>query len=185
MPPDWVYHVAGVLLLVANAAAWVATIFTLPGTWVIAGLMALAAWFLPEAEGRSLGIGWYEAATIAGLAVLGEVVEFVGGAAGAKKAGASRRAMALALGGAAAGSFIGAIVGVPIPLVGPIIAALAGGGLGAFAGAYMGEAWKGRGHSERITVGQVAMIGRLLGTVGKLVVGLIMVVTAAAMFWLT
>jgi uncharacterized protein YqgC (DUF456 family) len=185
MPPDWVYHTVGVLLLVANVAAWVALVFTLPGTWVIAGLMCLAAWFLPEAEGRSLGVGWYEAGVMVALALVGELVEVVGSAAGAKQAGASRRAMALALVGAAVGSIAGAVIGVPVPIVGPIIAALLGGGLGAFAGAYAGEAWKGRLHGDRMTVGRVALVGRLLGSVGKLIVGLVMIVAATVMFWLT
>ena len=183
MPSDWVYHVCGVLLVVANVAAWVATFFTLPGTWVIVGLMALAAWFLPESEARTLGVGWGEVAVLGGLAGLGELLEFASGAAGAKKVGASRRSIVLSLVGAAVGSIAGAAVGFPVPIVGPIFAAVFGGGLGAFGGAYVGEAWKGRGHSERITVGKSALVGRVLGTVGKLSIGLLMVVVAATVFW--
>lgn len=184
MPPDWVYHVAGLLLVVANVAAWIATLFTLPGTWIIVGLAALAAWFLPEADGRSLGVGWWEVAVLAALAVVGEIVELLGGAAGAQQAGASRRSMALALVGASAGSLLGALIGIPIPLVGPLLAALAGGGAGAFAGAYVGEAWKGRRHDDRLLVGRVAFVGRLVGTAGKLGIGLVMVLAAAVMYWL-
>jgi uncharacterized protein YqgC (DUF456 family) len=185
MPDDWVYHLCGALLIVANVAAWVATVFTLPGTWVMVALMALAAWFLPEGSERGLGVGWWEVGAMAALAGLGELLEFIGGAAGAQRAGASRRAMALALAGAAAGSIIGAAVGMPVPIIGPVIAALAGGGLGAFGGAYAGEAWKGRLHHERVSVGKVAFVGRIVGTVAKLVVGMVMVVTGAVLFWMT
>lgn len=184
MPPDWLYHTVGVLLVVANAAAWVATFFTLPGTWVIVGLMALTAWFLPEAEGRTLGVSWWEVGILAGLAGLGELVEFASGAAGAQRVGASRRSVILSLVGAAIGSIGGAVIGFPVPLFGPIIAAVIGGGAGAFGGAYLGEAWKGREHSERVAVGQMAFVGRVLGTVGKLAVGLLMVVVATTVFWL-
>ncbi len=185
MPADWIYHTVGVLLVVANVAAWVATFFMLPGTWVIVGLMALAAWFLPEAEGRTLGVSWWEVVILAALAGLGELVEFASGAAGAQKVGASRRSVALSLIGAAVGSIGGAVVGFPVPVVGPIIAAVLGGGAGAFGGAYLGEAWKGRTHGERVAVGQMAFVGRVLGTVGKLGVGLLMVVVAATVFWLS
>lgn len=185
MPADWVYHLCGVLLLVASGAAWVATFFTLPGTWVIVGLMALAAWFLPEAEGRTLGVTWGEVAVLAGLAALGELLEFISGAAGATKVGASRRSIVLSLVGAAVGSITGAAVGFPVPVIGPIFAAIFGGGLGAFGGAYVGEAWKGRAHGERITAGKSAFVGRVLGTVAKLVVGLLMVVVTGTVYWLS
>ena len=58
--------------------------------------------------------------------------------------------------------------------------ALAGAAAGAFFGAYLGEAWKGRGTDMRIEVGWGAMIGRLLGTVGKLAVGGVMIGVLAA-----
>ncbi|MFV0444300.1 MAG: DUF456 family protein [Planctomycetaceae bacterium] len=183
MPSDWVYHSVGLLLLLGNIAACVATFFTLPGTWVIVGLMALAAWFLPEADGRTLGVSWGEVAVLAGLAILGEIIEFASGAAGAKKVGASRRSVALSLIGAAVGSIGGAAVGFPVPIVGPIFAAIFGGGLGAFGGAYLGEAWKGKSHGESLTVGRMAFVGRVLGTVGKLGVGILMVIVATTVYW--
>src|SRR6267154_2588170 len=51
------------------------------------------------------------------LAVLGEVAEFVAGAAGARQAGASQRAST----GAIVGGMVGAIVGtfaIPVPVIG-------------------------------------------------------------------
>jgi uncharacterized protein YqgC (DUF456 family) len=185
MPPDWVYHLCGVLLLLANVAAWVATFFMLPGNWLMFGLMLLAAWLLPESDSRTLGVGWWEAASFGALAAVGELLEFATGAATAKKAGASRRAMILALAGAIVGSIVGATVGtaIPIPVVGTIAGVLAGAGLGAFGGAYLGELWKGRTQSERLAIGTAALAGRMLGTIAKLLVGIVMVVATAIVFW--
>lgn len=178
-PPDWVYWTFGVgLLFIANVACWLATIFTLPGNWAMLALAALCAVFLPEAEGTALGFTWTAVIVLLVLASLGELIEFLASAAGAAKQGASRRAMALSLAGAAVGSVTGAIVGVPIPVVGPIIAAIGGGALGAFGGAYLGEYWKGRANHERLSISKGAMIGRVLGTVGKLIVGGVMLAYA-------
>jgi uncharacterized protein YqgC (DUF456 family) len=86
--------------------------------------------------------------------------------------------MALAVVGTAAGSLTGAVIGVPIPILGPVIGALLGGAGGAFAGAWLGEIWKGKTAAEGAHVGTGAMIGRLLGTSAKLVIGAAMVVIA-------
>jgi hypothetical protein len=69
---------------------------------------------------------------------------------------------------------------IPIPVVGTVIGAIGGGALGSFGGAYLGEAWKGREEEHRLAVGKSALIGRLFGTVGKLGIGAMMVVVAAA-----
>jgi hypothetical protein len=72
---------------------------------------------------------------------------------------------------------------IPVPVVGSLIGAVAGGAAGAFGGAYAGEAWKGRTEDERMAVSTAAMVGRVLGTVGKLGIGAVMVVvTAVAVF---
>jgi uncharacterized protein YqgC (DUF456 family) len=113
------------------------------------------------------------------LAIVGEVVEFAAGAAGAAKRGASRRSVLLAIIGALVGSIGGVIVGVPIPLIGSLIGAILGGALGAFAGAYIGEAWKGRDEDQRVAAGRGAFAGRIWGTVAKLAIGAIMLVIIA------
>jgi uncharacterized protein len=174
-PADWIYWLCLSLLLLANAGCWVASFFMLPGNWVMVGLAAVCAILLPEQEG-GLGISWWAVLVLAALAGLGEMIEFAAGAAGAAKQGASRRAMFLSLVGAMLGSIAGAIIGVPVPVVGPIIAALGGAAGGAFLGAYLGETWKGRSGEERMNVSKGALVGRLLGTVGKLMVGSVMVV---------
>jgi uncharacterized protein YqgC (DUF456 family) len=87
--------------------------------------------------------------------------------------------MALAVLGTMIGSILGALFAAPIPLLGPIFGALAGGAAGAFLGAILGELWKGKSLDEGIHVGKGALLGRLLGTTGKLCVGAIMIVVAA------
>lgn len=165
------------LLLIANLFAWASTLFALPGNWFILLFTALYALLLPDdAEPR---VSWTVIGIAFALAVLGEVLEFVAGAAGAAKKGGSRRGMALALLGTFAGSIAGAAVGVPVPLIGPLIGALAGGALGAFLGAYVGETWARRLHTERVEISKGALVGRLLGTVAKLIVGMLMVVLIA------
>jgi uncharacterized protein YqgC (DUF456 family) len=177
VPPDWVYWLGSLLLLLANIACWLATLFMLPGNWGIVVLAALFALLLPEQE-NGLGMSWWAVGGLAVLAGVGEVLELVAGAAGASKQGASRRSLVLSMCGAMVGSIVGAFVGLPVPIVGPIIAALGGGALGAFGGAYLGEAWKGRAEPERLSISKAALVGRLLGTAGKLLTGIAMVVYA-------
>lgn len=171
------YYLWAALLVLVNAAAWATTCFTLPGNWVAVLLTAAFAAFVPA--GPDQGIGWGTVAIAAGLAAAGEVVELAAGAAGAARYGASRRATLLALLGTLGGSIAGAIVCAPIPLIGLPFGAIGGGALGAFAGAYLGEIWKGKAAPERLSVGRGAMLGRLLGTVGKLALGAVLCVLVA------
>jgi uncharacterized protein YqgC (DUF456 family) len=173
----WLYYICATAFIFACGLAWLTTLVALPGNWLIAGFAALFAWLvLPEA-GR--GVTWRTVAVLIGLAVLGEVVEFVAGAAGAAKQGASKRGVALAMIGAVVGSILGIAVGAPIPILGSFVMALLGGAAGAFFGAYVGEAWKGRPHDARIAAGRGAFSGRIWGTVGKLAVGVVMLVIVA------
>lgn len=166
------------LLLILNTVAWLLTLLSLPGNWLILLFTALFAWLLPE-QPDGVGVSWTIVGVLLVLAVIGEIVEFLAGAAGAAKLGGSRRAVALSVIGAIVGSIGGALIGVPIPIVGPIIGAVGGGGLGAFAGAYAGESWKGRLAEERMAISKAALVGRLLGTLGKLLIGVVMVIVAA------
>lgn len=168
------YYLWVVLLLLGNLIAWASNFFALPGNWLVLVLSTLFMVFVPTGNGPGIGLTAIVIVTV--LAVLGEVIEFAAGAAGAARQGGSFRATVLALVGTVAGSIAGAVVGVPVPFIGPIIGAVGGGALGAFAGAYVGESWKGKTSAESIAVGKGAVIGRLLGTAGKLAVGAVMVV---------
>jgi uncharacterized protein YqgC (DUF456 family) len=174
---SWLYYLWAIVLLLACGAAWVTTLFSVPGNWLIAGFAALFAWLLPAHE--TGGIGWITVFVLLGLAGFGEVIEFAASAAGAAKQGASKRGIALSMAGAVVGSILGIMVGLPIPILGSFVMAVLGGAAGAFAGAYFGEAWKGRGHEERIAIGRGAFTGRIWGTIGKLAVGAVMLVVVA------
>ncbi len=178
----WLYYTLGVALVLAGGVCWVANLFSLPGNWALLAIAALFAYLVPVTDG--CGVAWSAIGVLAGLAVVGEIIEFAAGAAGAAKQGASRRAVLLSLVGAMAGSVGGAIVGLPVPLVGSLAAALFGGAAGAFAGAYLGETWKERPHASGVAVGKAAFMGRMWGTVGKFAVGAVMlgVLTVDALF---
>lgn len=141
------------------------------------GLTFLFAWLMPAEEGQE--ISWVTIGVTVVIGLLAELVEFAAGAAGAAQKGASRRAMVLAIVGTMVGGLFGAAVGVPVPIVGPIIGAVGGGALGAFIGAWIGESWVGKSTSETYEVSKAALIGRLLGTVAKLVFGAIIFILIA------
>lgn len=174
-PVAW-YYVWASLLLIVNLCAWVSTLFTIPGNWIIVVATALFAFFVRPDDAH--GVSWWCVGGLVALAAAGEAIELLAGAAGAKKHGGSRRGMLLAIAGAMAGSLLGATFGSTIPVLGTIIGAVGGGCVGAFAGAYLGETWKGRSPEELTAISSAALVGRLFGTVGKLVTGLLMVVIA-------
>ena len=175
--PAWVYYPSAVLLILICVAAWLTTLVTLPGNWIVVALAAGFAWLFPDEAGR--GFPWTTVGVAAALAAVGEVIEFAAGAAGAAKQGASRRAVVLALVGAMVGSIVGLMIGAPVPVLGSFVMALVGGAGGAFAGAYLGEFWKGRTEAERIAAGQGALVGKIWGTLGKLACGAVIVALVA------
>lgn len=165
-------YLAACVLLLANLLAWTATLFLLPGNWVMVAFAIVYAMFLPATiEPR---LSWQICLVVTLLAVVGELVEFIAGAAGTRKKGGSSKSAILSIVGAFVGSLAGAMAGVPIPVIGSAVAAVVGGALGAFAGAYLGE--HGKTEFERIEIGKGALVGRLAGTAGKLAVGAVMLV---------
>lgn len=174
------YYLLGVLFVLCNLGALVATILMLPGNWIIVAQCVLFKLFVNLPDER--GLSWYCVGAVVVLAIVGEILEFAAGAAGAARSGGSRRGMLLAIivgmGGALVGTAAGSFL-IPIPFVGTVVGAVGGGALGAFGGAYLGETWKGRSEQERMAISQAALVGRLFGTVGKLAAGSIMVVISA------
>jgi uncharacterized protein YqgC (DUF456 family) len=134
-------------------------------------------------EDSVVAIGWWTVGTLVILAVLGEVLEFVASAMGVKKAGGSRRGALLAIVGSIIGGIVGMGVGIPIPVIGSLVAAVFFGAMGALVGAFLGESWKGRDFDSSVTIGKAAFVGRLLGTLAKVLVATLMVVvTLGALF---
>jgi uncharacterized protein YqgC (DUF456 family) len=165
-------------LAVVAVLGWLTQLVGLPGNWVVVVAAALYAWSFPGDD--RLAISWSTVAALFVLAVLGEVIEFVAGAMGVTKAGGSRRGALLALVGSLVGGMIGLVVGVPIPVVGSLAAAILFGGLGALIGAFIGESWKGNDFDTSLQIGRAAFVGRVLGTLGKLIAGAVMLVVLLA-----
>ena len=159
-------YVYAVVLTLVHLLCWIGILFGLPGTWLMILFPVLLKWWQPD----QFMVSWTVLGVALGLAVLGEVLEFVLGAAGSRRTGGSTRGAVLAL----AGSIVGGIVGtaLPVPLVGPLLGAC----FGAFVGALCGNLWTGRTLFQSFAAGQGAAIGRFWGTVAKLAIGALIVV---------
>jgi len=155
--------IAAQILLVVLNTLWVALILLgLPGTWLMITTAALAEWWTPDTRlfhTATLGVA-------VGLAALGELIEFLASAGGAKRAGATRSGAL----GAVVGGIVGAILGtifIPVPLLG----SLAGGAGGAFAGSALMEHGGGKELRDAVRVGRGAAVGHVVGMLGKLTMG--------------
>jgi uncharacterized protein YqgC (DUF456 family) len=166
------------LLVVAAAIGWLSQLIGLPGNWIIVAAVAIYVWLGPSDGVAAIGVEVLAALVV--LAVVGEVVEFVAGSAGVTRAGGSRRGALGALAGSMVGGVAGLFVGVPIPIVGSLAAALLFGGLGALVGAFLAETGQGRDFDSSFSVGKAAFYGRIIGTLGKMIVGSVMVIVTLA-----
>lgn len=160
-------------LLLLNAAGVVLTALQLPGTWLMVATTACFAWYRWGMEHWSYG--WWALAGLLGLAVLGELVEFVAGALGSRKAGGSRRGAAISIGTALVGAILGSLF-IPIPIVGTLLGAALGAGVGASAG----DKWAGHTWAETARGFKGAAVGKLSGAAAKLVIAAAMFLLAAA-----
>lgn len=159
---------AGVLLFfLVQLASLVMVPLGLPGTLV---QVAAAAVLTAASSGTLLGWGWV--ALFLGLALLGELVEFLSGQWGARRFGGSRSAAWGALLGGLAGAILG---GIPVPIVGSVIASF----IGTFAGAIVGELLHRRAMPD-VAVGVGALLGRAVGTATKLALGFLILIASAA-----
>lgn len=154
--------IAGAFALVGLCCV-VLTAIGLPGLWGVVllagGLRLFDHWQRGDAD--LTFSAWTVIAAVA-VAIAAEVFEFAAGAAGARKAGASKRGMV----GATIGGIVGAIAGAPFGL---IVGALVGGTLGAALGAIALEMTAaGRTLESSLKPAAGAATGRLFGTAGKL-----------------
>ena len=160
------------LFVLAVLVFWSLNLLGLPGNWLIVATTILYAWLISH-DGCNTS-RWTVVGIVAGLAIVGEVVEVAASAAGVRKVGGSRRGAVLALMGSVVGAMMGLFIGVPIPVIGSVIAALLFAGLGVLLGAMLGELTVGRSFAESWTIGQAAFWGRLLGTFAKALIGAVM-----------
>ena len=105
-----------------------------------------------------------------GALLLGEAVEFVAGALGAKRKKASLRAMAAST----VGGIAGAVMGTAFV---PVIGSIAGAVLGAFGASYVAEYSKTGDREQAERVARSVAAGLLLGTLFKLAVGVGMAIS--------
>jgi uncharacterized protein YqgC (DUF456 family) len=170
---DFLPYLWALLFVLTLAAGWVLTLVSLPGNWLMVAAAALFAFFVAADESRA-AIGWGVVVALTVLALLGELLELLASALGAARGGGSKRGAVLAVMGAIPGAMIGALVGSPIPLIGTLVGVIVFAGLGAMAGAMLGEWWKGRQLHESWHVGRGAFVGRILGSLAKVLIASIM-----------
>ncbi len=166
------FLIASLLVLIC-VVAWLLNLVALPGNWLAVLAMGVYAWLGPESGRGQLGLVPLGLAFLA--AIGGEIIEFAAGAVGARRAGASRRGTIMAIAGSMVGAIVGGIIGLPIPVLGPVLAALLFGGLGATVGAMLAEWSDGKPWRANWRIGHAAFWGRTTGTVGKMLVGLLIV----------
>ena len=164
-----------IMLILLNSCLLMLNFFALPGNWLIITATGLFAWWRAEDGVFSI----YILVTAIILATFGEVVEFLGGMGGAKRAGAGWTGAFGALGGAVTGAILGTVL-IPVPFLGTMIGACTGAGIGA----WFIEHVKGKKLDQSIRSGLGAGVGMFVGTTVKFILGiLIWLIIAIAAFW--
>ncbi|MBI1367753.1 MAG: DUF456 family protein [Planctomycetes bacterium] len=168
------YIVYAIILLSFNAMSLLLVVLGLPGNWLMVLATGVFAWAMWDVH----AITAIPLAAIGLLALVGEILETTLGASGARKAGGSRWGAIGAILGALVGGIAGTFV-IPIPVVGSILGACIGAGVGAIGFELAG----GQKLGVSLRTGKGAAVGRLYGTIAKLVVGVtIWLIVAAALF---
>lgn len=149
---DIALYVLAALLITGGLAGSVLPV--LPGIPMVYG----GIWLAAAVDGyRHLGLWWL--LVIGAIGLVGVIVDFVASTLGAKRVGASSRA----LWGAAIGTIVGMFFGIPGLLLGPFI------------GAILGELASGNSVLRSAHVGVGTWLGLLFGTLLKLVLSFLMV----------
>jgi uncharacterized protein YqgC (DUF456 family) len=146
------FYTLAALLIIGGLAGSILP--ALPGIPMVFGGIWLAA---AVDNYRHLGLWWL--LIIGALGAAGVIIDFVASALGARRVGASKRA----LWGASIGTVVGMFFGIPGLLFGPFIGALAG------------ELSSGNSVLRSAHVGVGTWIGLLVGTLVKLVLSFVMV----------
>ena len=142
-----------------------------PGNWIMLGLAGFYSWLMPNESPYDFGI--FIILIVLMFAIIGEILEFFTGAISTKKASGTKRGMWFSVIGSIIGSLAGIFVGIPIPIIGSLIAALLFSGAGALLGAYYGEKIEGKNSKEAWKVGISSFVGRILGSLFKIICGFI------------
>jgi len=158
MDPNLILALAALLVIIGLAGT---VLPVLPGVLLVFGGLFLAAW----AEGFAR-VGAAGLSIIALLALLAFVADFVASLLGARRVGASPRALL----GASLGGTVGVFFGIPGLLLGP------------FLGAVLGELWARGGIAKAGKVGIGTWIGLLVAAVAKVVIAFAMIATFLAFY---
>ena len=158
MDPN-VYLAFAAILVVIGVLGTVLPV--LPGALLVFGGLFLAAWAQDFTR-----VGPWGLALIGALMALAFAVDFIASVAGAKRVGASPKALL----GAAIGGLIGVFFGLPGILLGPFI------------GAVLGELIARGGFAQATRVGIGTWLGLLVAAVAKLVIAFLMIGTFAAFY---
>lgn len=178
---SWLSYLIATLFTLVGGLCLITILFSLPGGWLVVVLAAIInlvdqTWHDPALQ----TFDWRLIGACVLLLILGEIIEFAAGAAGAKAGGASRRGMIGALIGGIAGGILGTFF--PVPVVGSLIGAL----VGTFVGAIWAEITGASGHTLTTSLKPAtgATIGRILGTVGKIAISVaVWISLSIAAFW--
>ncbi len=151
MNDTWLWILSGGLMVVGLAGT---VLPALPGTlFVLAGIF-VGAWIDDFTR-----IGWISLTVVSVLAIAAWTLDYVAGLLGAKKAGASRYAIA--------GAAIGTVVGIFMGLIGVLFMPLVG--------AALGEYLARKNHQQALRVGISTWLGIMAGLVAKVVIAFMMI----------
>ncbi len=179
---DWLMYIVASLFTLLGAVCVLLVVLQLPGSWIMLALAviveAIDSLYLSD---PAITFGWWALGVSLAAAAVGELVELLASAAGAKRGGATHRGVI--------GAIIGGIVGgiaitfmLPIPIVGTLIGAVVGSFTGAIVGEVTGPTPMTVRGSMKPAIG--ASIGRIAGTFAKLACAIVIwVVLSVSAFW--
>ena len=151
-----------VLLVLACVAGLLLTVVRLSGTWLILVAAIVYSW---STDWQAIGPGML--GFLAGLAVFGEIVEFLTSMVATRRGGGSRAAGWAGLIGGIAGMFV---FSIPLPVIGTMIGAV----IGCFAGAMLAELAQQKRIEHGARVGYFAAVGFVIGLAVKIALALVM-----------
>ena len=151
-----------ILLIIVNSFWLMLGVFSLPGNWLmIITTILFALW-----QKNIFSVYTIIAAIV--LAVIGEILEFIAGAAGTKAAGGGKKAMAAAIIGAIVGAIVGTVI-IPIPIFGTLL----GSAIGAALAVLFVERKGGKELKQSLKIATGAGLGRFVGLGAKFIAGVI------------
>ena len=164
---NWLDLLLAICFLLLGSGCTAIVLIGLPGTWIMIalafGIALLQRLWAPA--GSEWLVPWWVFVVAIVIAIIGEVLEFMAGALGAKKGGASKQGMFGALIGGFAGTILGTFL-IPIPIVGSLIGAILGCGVGAVIGELRVSPEVRIQDTLKPATG--AVVGRILGALAKL-----------------